>query len=41
MPAWIKRLAWKDIPWLYCIGAALFPFLANRETTRAGIHAQA
>jgi len=26
MLAWIKRLAWKDIPWLYCIGAALFLF---------------
>ena len=24
MPVLIKRLAWKDFPWLYCIGAILF-----------------
>ena len=33
MPAWIKRLAWRDIPWLYCIGAALFflSWLAEKQ----------
>lgn len=32
----IRRLAWKDLPWLYCVGAALFllAWLGEKELDR-------